>query len=232
VKPVLIRQHVESAPPGLLAAWLDARDLRYDVDRSWLGAPLPDPIGYAFVVSLGHDRGAGDTHDPAVAAERELLALAVAGEVPVLGLCYGGQVLAAVLGAKVGPAPVPELGWREIETDDPNLVPGGPWLEWHYERFCTPPGATELARTADAPQAFRLGPHLGVQFHPEATVDIVAGWARADEAQLAALGIDDGAALLTAARGRQEAAEAAAFRLFDAFLAGIQTNPEKGLLIG
>ena len=94
---------------------------------------------------------------------------------PVLGLCYGGQVLAAVLGAEVGPAPVAELGWRAIETDDAELVPAGPWLEWHFERFCTPPGAIELARTADAPQAFRIGPHLGVQFHPEATVEIVEG---------------------------------------------------------
>jgi GMP synthase-like glutamine amidotransferase len=178
------------------------------------------PGDYAFLASLGHDLGAGDTHDPAVAAERELLALAVARGVPVLGLCYGGQVLAAVLGARVGPAPVPELGWREIETDDPSLVPAGPWLEWHYERFCTPPGATELARTAAAPQAFRQGPHLGVQFHPEATVDIVAGWAKADEERLGELGIDDGAALLTAAREHREAAGSAAFRLFDCFLAG------------
>jgi len=219
VKPVLIRQHVASAPAGLLAAWLDARGLGYEVDRSWLGAPLPDPEDYAFVASLGHDRMAGDTHDPAVAAERELLARAVEREVPVLGLCYGGQVLAAVLGAQVGPAPVPELGWREIETDDPRVVPAGPWLEWHFERFCTPPGATELARTGDAPQAFHSGPHLGVQFHPEATVDIVAGWARADAAQLARLGIEDGVALLTASRERRAAAEAAAFQLFDAFLA-------------
>jgi len=219
VKPVLIRQHVASAPAGLLAAWLDARGLGYEVDRSWLGAPLPDPEDYAFVASLGHDRMAGDTHDPAVAAERELLARAVEREVPVLGLCYGGQVLAAVLGAQVGPASVPELGWREIETDDPRVVPAGPWLEWHFERFCTPPGATELARTGDAPQAFHSGPHLGVQFHPEATVDIVAGWARADAAQLARLGIEDGVALLTASRERWAAAEAAAFQLFDAFLA-------------
>jgi GMP synthase-like glutamine amidotransferase len=222
MKPVLIRQHVESAPAGLLAAWLDARGIGYEVDRSWLGAPLPDPGGYAFVASLGHDRMAGDTHDPAVAAERELLELAVAREVPVLGLCYGGQVLAAVLGARVGPAPVPELGWREIETDDPSLVPAGPWLEWHFERFITPPGATELARTPEASQAFRLGPHLGVQFHPEATVDIVAGWASADAERLSSLGIDDGASLLTASRERLAAAEAAAFRLFDAFLAGVR----------
>lgn len=221
MKPILVRQHVESAPAGILSAWLDARGLGHEVDRSWLGGPLPDPDDYAFVASLGHDRGAGDTHLPAVAAERELLALAVARDVPVLGLCYGGQILAAVLGAQVGPAPVPELGWREIETDDPSAVPAGPWLEWHFERFTTPPGATELARTAEASQAFRIGPHLGVQFHPEATVDIVAGWARADAERLATLGIDRAAALLTPSRERGEAAEAAAFRLFDAFLAAL-----------
>lgn len=220
MKPVLIRQHVESAPAGALSAWLDARGLAYEVDRSWLGRALPDPGDYAFVASLGHDRGAGDTHLPAVAAERELLAQAVARDVPVLGLCYGGQVLAAVLGAQVGRAPVAEFGWREIETDDPSVVPVGPWLEWHFDRFTTPPGATELARTAAATQAFRLGPHLGVQFHPEATVEIVAGWARADADRLAALGIADAAALLTASPELQQAANAAAFRLFDAFLAG------------
>ena len=209
VKPVLIRQHLESAPPGTLAAWLDARGLAYEVDRSWLGAPLPDPEAYAFVASLGHDRGAGDTHVPAVAAERELLAQAVARDVPVLGLCYGGQVLAAVLGAQTGPAPVPELGWYTIETDDAGVVPAGPWLEWHYERFTTPPGATELARTAEAPQAFRLGPHLGVQFHPEATVEIVEGWAAHDGVEAA----------LHASPEQRAAAREAAFRLFDAFVA-------------
>ena len=218
-KPVLVRQHVDSAPAGLLAEWLDARGLPYEVSRSWELARLPDPEDYGFVASLGHDRMAGDLHDPAVAAERELLTRAVGREVPVLGLCYGGQVLAAVLGARVGPAPVAELGWRTIETDDPELVPAGPWLEWHFERFETPPGATELARTADAAQAFRLGPHLGVQFHPEATVEIVAGWARSDAEQLAARGIRDGDALLAAPAGQLGAAREAAFRLFDGFLA-------------
>src|SRR5215203_6084905 len=208
-KPVLIRQHVGSAPPGLLGEWLEAREIAYELDRTWIEPSVPDPERYAFIASLGHDRMAGDLHDPGVAAERELLTRAVERDVPVLGLCYGGQVLAAVLGAEVGPAPVPELGWRVVESDDASLVPEGPWLEWHYERFCTPPGATELARTDDAPQAFRYGPHVGVQFHPEATVEIVEGWARAD-------GVDH--VDLSAPRRQREAAASAAFSLFDGFL--------------
>jgi GMP synthase-like glutamine amidotransferase len=210
VKPVLIRQHVDTAPAALLGEWLEARGLAYEVQETWVAPSVPDAADYAFIASLGHDRMAGDLHDPGVAAERELLTRAVERDVPVLGLCYGGQVLAAVLGAEVGPAPVPELGWRVVETDDPSVVPTGPWLEWHFERFCTPPGATELARTADAPQAFRLGPHLGVQFHPEATVEIVAGWARAD-------GRED--VPLAAPAAQRETARAAAFGLFDGFVA-------------
>jgi GMP synthase-like glutamine amidotransferase len=207
MKFVLIRQHLESAPPGLLVDWLDARGLAYEISRSGSGGPLPDPRGYAFVVSLGHDLGANDTHDAGVRAEREMLGNAVAAGTPVLGLCYGGQVLAAVLGARVAKAPVPEMGWHAIETDVPDEIPAGPWLTWHYDRFEVPPGAAELARTRDASQAFRAGPHLGVQFHPEATVEIVEGWARSD-------GVDLDVA---APAGQRRAARDGAFRLFDAF---------------
>jgi GMP synthase-like glutamine amidotransferase len=99
-----------------------------------------------------------------------------------------------------------------VETDDPDRIPAGPWLEWHFQRFETPPGTTEIARTPEASQAFGVGPHLGVQFHPEATVEIVEGWARAD-------GVDEATADLAAGPEQREAAAAAAFKLFDGFLA-------------
>jgi GMP synthase-like glutamine amidotransferase len=219
VKPALIRRHGEWGPPALLADWLQARDIPFEVDRSWVGGPLPDPERYAFVASLGSKHSPRDAHEPAVRAELELLDRAAARGVPVLGLCYGGQVLATVLGGVVEAAPTPELGWREIDTDDAETVPAGPWLEWHYDRFTTPPDAVEVARTADASQAFRLGPHLGVQFHPESTVDVVAQWATLDADRLAAHAVADGVALLRASPARRKAAATAAFRLFDGFLA-------------
>jgi len=219
VKPILIRQHEEMTPPGLLVDWLRERGIPFKVHLSWLRA-APDLTSYSFVASLGSPYGPNDTHETAVVEELKLIEAAVESELPVLGLCFGGEALSAVLGGRVERAPVPELGWREIQTDDPVAVPAGPWLEWHYERFTTPPGAVELARTADAVQAFRFGPHLGVQFHPEATVDIISHWASMDAKRLAELGIEDGTALLAASPERKAAAKAAAFRLFEAFLDG------------
>jgi len=219
-RPALVRQHEEGAPAGLLAEWLRARGIPAVLSRSWRGGPLPDPAQHAFVVSLGSRHGARDAGVPLVAGELELLRRAVARDVPVLGLCFGGQALAVALGGDVEPAPVPELGWTVVETDAPALVAPGPWLEWHLERFAVPPGAVELARTAHAPQAFRYGPHLGVQFHPEATPEIVAGWAAEDRQRLLDLGVDDVAALLATPAERRAAAAQAAFALFDGFLAG------------
>jgi GMP synthase-like glutamine amidotransferase len=224
VKPVLIRQHEEMTPPGLLVEWLRERGIPFEVHPSWDETAAPDPTDYSFVASLGSPYGPNDTHEPGVVEELKLIGAAVEKDVPVLGLCFGGEVLSAVLGGRVERAPVPELGWREIETDDPDAVPAGPWLEWHYERFTTPPGAVEVARTADAVQAFRLGPHLGVQFHPESTVEIVAHWASMDTERLTGLGIQEAADLLAVPSEREDAAREAAFRLFDAFLAEVATD--------
>lgn len=215
--PVLVLQHGELGPPGLLGDWLRARGMPAEVHRDGDGLPAEDPRGYAFVASLGSWRSPRDADDPVVARELDLLARAVEHDVPVLGLCFGGQALAVVLGGTVERAPVPELGWHEVETTDPDTVAAGPWLQWHFERFTVPPGGQELARSLSGSQAFRHGRHLGVQFHPESTIEIVRGWARSDRKRLAGLGIDDGEALATSGRRHAAGAAQRAFRLFDAF---------------
>jgi GMP synthase-like glutamine amidotransferase len=216
--PALVLQHGDWGPPGLLADWLQARGIAFEVHRTYVGDPMPEPDGYEFIASLGHDRNPRDVDDPSVVAELALLARAVELDIPVLGLCFGGQALAAVLGAPVTPAEIPELGWHSIETDDPALVPPGPWLEWHFERFAVPEGAVEIARSPSGPQAFRFGRHLGVQFHPESTVEIVAEWVASDAEHLPGLGIADGLAHIAATGEEREAAARAAFTFFDGFL--------------
>jgi hypothetical protein len=63
-----------------------------------------------------------------------------------------------------------------IDSPDPGLIPPGPWLEFHHDRCLPPAQATVLAHNALGVQAFRLGRHLGVQFHPEVDGEQFRRW--------------------------------------------------------
>jgi len=130
------------------------------------------------LVIMGSVKSLAGDLDPVTRTEVDFVSDAVSQGTAVLGICFGSQMLARILGGRVEVSPSPEIGWYGIETNTPAEVPGGPWFQWHYDRFEVPPGAVEIARNANAPQAFRLGRLLAVQFHPEATPDIVDLWLR------------------------------------------------------
>ena len=224
MKPVLIRQHGPTGPPSILGEWLRDRSIPAVIHPAYLGFPPPDPGDFSFVASLGSAHSPKDAGEPPVADELRLLERALAAEVPVLGLCFGGQALAVALGGSVEPAERPELGWHQVETRDPELIAPGPWLQWHYDRFTVPPGAEELAVSEVGSQAFRYGRNLGVQFHPESRIEQAVGWARKDTEKLARHGVTDGVAIPEAGRHHQEAAVRAAYDLFDRFWAMAQGN--------
>lgn len=179
----LILQHAVTGPPGRLGAWADDRGLAHRVHRSWESSPAElEPADYGWIASLGSAHSA-DATDPAwVGEEVDLLRRAVAADVPVLGLCWGGQALSLALGGRVGRSPHPEKGWIAIASVDP-AIPGGPWLHYHTEVFTVPACAVELARSPAGPAAFRFGPHLGVQFHPEADAQMAHVWGAKDPDQ-------------------------------------------------
>lgn len=218
----LILQHGDWGPPGLLGEWADARGIALDVHHAKSGDPLPELNGQAFIASLGSPHNPNDAHVEEVANELEYLKDAVDKDVPVLGLCFGGQMLAAALGGSVETAPQRELGWHAVQSTDPE-IPSGPWLQWHFDRFTLPPGAEQLATSPAGVQAFRHGRHLGVQFHPESTIDIVMQWAHAEDARLHDLSVADREQLLEDGRDHADAAATAAFDLFDAFWRRAQT---------
>jgi GMP synthase-like glutamine amidotransferase len=132
--------------------------------------------------------------------------------VPLLGICFGAQVLAAALGGSVTRLPAPEHAWIEVESEH---IPSGPWLALHEDGITLPPAARETARNERGTQAFSIARHMGVQFHPEVTPSILSGWI-ADKAGLVST------ELLVGVAERSQRAAAGALTLFDAFLAGAQ----------
>ncbi|MEN3282946.1 MAG: hypothetical protein V7607_4086 [Solirubrobacteraceae bacterium] len=156
-----------------MGEWATARSDRIDVLRAPELEQWPDPRSVDAIVALGSDRSVHASADPWIVNQLDFLRTAHEANVPVLGICFGGQALAAALGGTVARAPRTEIGWIEVEGDDGY---GGSWFTWHEDAFTVPPGATELARAASGPQAFALGRSVGLQYHPEVTEAIVDGW--------------------------------------------------------
>jgi GMP synthase-like glutamine amidotransferase len=220
-RAALVLEHEPDAPAALLAEW--ARDRSVPLEIVPARSAIPDPEGRPFVVSLGSEASAFDDAVPWLAAERVVLDRALAAGVPVLGICFGAQHLALALGGRVGRAVAPEVGWLPIETFAPEIVPPGPWLQWHRDAFEPPPGAELLARSEVSAQAFRIGPHVGVQFHPEVTEAVVADWMAHYPESLRRAGTTADA-VRAGGIAHAAGARAGAWALFDAFLASVRAG--------
>jgi GMP synthase-like glutamine amidotransferase len=125
-----------------------------------------------------------------------LIRQAVAADVPVIGHCLGGQLMAKALGGSVSANPVKEIGWGDVRVtdaaaarswlgDSPNAMPA---FHWHGETFTLPPGATRILDSAwCANQAYVLHDrHIGMQCHVEMTPDLIASWCDNGAAEIAA----------------------------------------------
>ena len=137
----------------------------------------PDLAGHDLVLLLGSEWSVyWEGYAREVAAETALTRAADERGVPLFGICYGAQMLAHAFGGRVKRSPVPEIGWYDVDSDVPDAIARGPWLQWHDDVVEIPPRATELARSPVGPQAFRFDRVMGTQFHPEATETMLARW--------------------------------------------------------
>ena len=181
---ILILQPKADDGPSYLASWLQARGVAFTLCDVEAGDLVPlQTNGYDAIAMLGGSMSANDDL-PFLHRAHALLRDAVARDVPVLGHCLGGQVLARALGAVITDNPVPEIGWSEITRADHPLARD--WLgdaaelpacQWHFQTFALPEGATRIAgNAACANQAFAIGPHLGMQFHIEVDAEKLDRW--------------------------------------------------------
>jgi GMP synthase (glutamine-hydrolysing) len=155
----------------------------------WLPHEAPPPAldGYDAALLFGAEAQV-DQEDrlPWLRAEKPLVRELVERGTPVLGVCFGSQLLAQALGAEVRGAATPEIGWHQVElTEEGRADPVLGFLperfeslQWHHYEWLLPPGAVELARSERCLQAFRLDdrPVWGVQFHPEVTEADYGEW--------------------------------------------------------
>jgi len=219
----LILQHEAPTPPGLMTAWLHEQNANVDTLRIDEEDREVDPRDYDLIVSLGSEFAAFDDSIPFIPREVKLFEDGRAADVPILGLCFGGQMLARVLGARNYRSERSEIGWLPVHSEDPDLVGEGPWFQWHFDTFTPPPGSTVIAETEMGPQAFVAGRSLGLQFHPEVTPEIMEGWVRAYPHELRAEGVDP-EGLLDETRRIAADARRRTWRLLDRFRDAIATR--------
>jgi GMP synthase (glutamine-hydrolysing) len=184
---VLAIVHETDAGPGVFGEAI--RDCGGTLDE-WLlpesADPPADPLGYDAVLVLGGSMNVDEEDRHAwLGTERGLIGRLLERRVPLIGLCLGGQMVAAAAGAVPRRASRPEIGWHPVELtaagrEDPVLGPLAPGFEafqWHSYEFPLPPGAVALARSEVCLQACRIGEAAwAIQSHPEVSAPDALRW--------------------------------------------------------
>jgi GMP synthase-like glutamine amidotransferase len=176
MRVIVVRHHgIDDA--GYIADAFAARGAELGVHLFPKGGPLPPLDGVDHVIVLGAVWSVYEERiSEWIGAELDWIRAADAAGIPVLGICFGAQALTAALGGQVERSPRMEIGWTTVDTVDAELVPAGPWLEFHGDRCVPPPDARILASNELCIQAFTVGPHLAVQFHPEVDEAQLVRW--------------------------------------------------------
>jgi GMP synthase-like glutamine amidotransferase len=219
----LVLQHEQPTPGGLLLDWLAERNAEVDVHRIDIEDREIDLADHDAIVSLGSEFAAFDDSIPWIGREMDLLRRAMDADVPVLGVCFGGQLLARILGGRCWRAEVCEIGWLPVRTNDPEVVPEGPWFQWHFDTFEPPPGAELVADSPAGPQAYTVGRSLGTQFHMEVTPEIMDEWVQVYRHELDEEGVDP-EGLREETHRRWQQTKASSWKLLDGWLARAGLN--------
>jgi GMP synthase-like glutamine amidotransferase len=200
-RALVLRHHLEDSP-GLIGEALEARGFELDVAMMDEATPSPSLEGYDVMIILGSKCAVYDHEVEAAWFHRELALIGEADgrSLPILGICFGAQALCRYFGGTVRRAVDGEVGWFEIDVVTGVGLESGPWFEFHFDHCALPEGAELWATSPHAVQAFAVGHHVGVQFHPEVDDAQLKEWLAADEDDVRELGLDVDALLAETAR--------------------------------
>ncbi|PSJ17837.1 type 1 glutamine amidotransferase [Nitrosomonas supralitoralis] len=195
MKPVAIFRHLPIEGPGYFATFLDNNHIPWRLIKIDAGENPPTSIDeFSGLVFMGGPMSVNDDL-PWIELSLSLIRQAVAVDMPILGHCLGGQLMAKALGGVVSPSPVKEMGWGKVTV--PNHPIAQEWFgdlttfnsfHWHGESFSLPQGATCILSSQYCEnQAFAIDIHLGMQCHVEMTERLVRDWCSVAAEELASL---------------------------------------------
>lgn len=183
-KPIAIFRHSPTEDPGYFEVLIKEKNLPYVIISVDQGMPVPQDVTlFAGLVLMG---GVMSVNDPLpwITDELVLINQAIHHQIPVIGHCLGGQLLAKALGAEVIANPAKEYGWGTVRVETPHLAHH--WFEhtvfdafhWHGETFTLPEGAHRILTGAYCEnQAFIYQDrYLGMQCHIEMTKEMIQTW--------------------------------------------------------
>jgi len=185
----LVIQHASVEGVGRFAEWLPSYGVALRIVRPYAGESLPARIDDDALIVMGGPMGVYDDADvPWLTPTKALLVDAVERSIPTLGVCLGAQLLAVATGGKVERGTSgPELGIGRVEistADEVFEVGTIPVVQWHYDTVSELPSNAVLLGSSEryATQAFRVGVSAwGLQFHVEATAQMVTEWATSEQ---------------------------------------------------
>jgi GMP synthase-like glutamine amidotransferase len=180
----VILQNADFESPGLLLEWAEKKKLQVTIVKAYAGEEFPSVEDTSHVAILGSPHSVKDMKTtPWIANEAQFVVNCLRGGKRVLGICFGAQLLAQILGGTVKVGPHSEVGWHQLEiAKDKNLSALSPLagksfslFQWHRDIFTLPNGATAFGKSAGcALQGFEWKEQvLAISGHPEITLPLV-----------------------------------------------------------
>ncbi len=189
-----ILQNIEPESPGTIIDWLKSRQIDYKIIHTYKGEPLPHIESVETIINLGSPASMQNyTEFDFLKKVYNFVEQVVNTNKRYLGICFGSQILAQVLGGDVSKNPVKELGRYNVSltkegmkdplfSDFPHLFPV---CQWHGDTFSIPEGCTLLVEGSDCQnQAFRHQRQCAVQFHCEVDKTKIEYWCKTYQHEL------------------------------------------------
>ena len=159
----------------------------WDVLNDSVGKPdLANLEQYSGIISMGAHAGVLEEDKHAwMSHERKIMKWALDTETPLLGLCFGSQLLASAAGGRIYKAETGEFAWTKVDmlpaaANDPVIGTLGETVDafqFHYDNIELPKNAVLLGESNGTIEAFRVGSSAwATQFHPEVGLSQQLAW--------------------------------------------------------